>query len=174
MNITTLEENNNPKDNITQAMDFHLTMDTATTEIHHISIGHGGNRSFAQHLRDTTPEQFFELLDEQREISNLPPRCDEDDFFRPKLSKLQEHCTHWEITDHAKAKLFPLMLTGKATEYYTGEANFELFTGQWDELIFHKMAKENPDKSLEQNLSLLVEKLEKLFEGLCHDLYRQG
>lgn len=81
---------------------------------------------------------------------------EKDDFFRPKLMTFMEHCTRWDIPDHAKAKLFPLMLTGKAAKYYTGtiapnrpglkdmitqlqahfetEANFELFTGQWDEL----------------------------------------
>lgn len=30
----------------------------------------------------------------------------------------------------------------------------------------HKVVKENPDKTLEQNFLLLVKKLEKLFEGL--------
>ncbi|KAG6283273.1 hypothetical protein E4U09_000303 [Claviceps aff. purpurea] len=85
---------------------------------------------------------------------------EEDDFFRPKLLKFREICTQWEIPEDTMPKLFPLMLTGKAAEYYTGnispnkpginkmiaqiqahfetEANFELFEGQWDELTFHK------------------------------------
>ncbi|KAG5965184.1 hypothetical protein E4U56_001884 [Claviceps arundinis] len=50
--------------------------------------------------------------------------------------------------------------------HFETEANYELFEGQWDELTFHKVFNENPDKSLEQNVSLLVAKLEKLFAGL--------
>ncbi|KAG6063205.1 hypothetical protein E4U32_001491 [Claviceps aff. humidiphila group G2b] len=114
---------------------------------------------------------------------------EEDDFFRPKqkLDKFRENCTRWEVTEEAKAKLFPLMLTDKAAEYHTRtispnrpgindmiaqiqanfetEAKHELFEGQWDEITFHKVVKENPDKSLEQNVSLLVAKLEELFGG---------
>ncbi|KAG6103106.1 hypothetical protein E4U13_000729, partial [Claviceps humidiphila] len=85
---------------------------------------------------------------------------EEDDFFRPKLLKFREICTQWEIPEDTMPKLFPLMLTGKAAEYCTGnispnkpgindmiaqiqahfetEANFEIFEGQWDELTFHK------------------------------------
>ncbi|KAG6117432.1 hypothetical protein E4U13_001060 [Claviceps humidiphila] len=81
---------------------------------------------------------------------------EEDDLFRPKqkLDKFRENCTRWEVTEEAKANFFPLMLTDKAAEYYTGtispnrpgindmiaqiqahfetEASYELFEGQWD------------------------------------------
>ncbi|KAG6101959.1 hypothetical protein E4U31_003498 [Claviceps sp. LM219 group G6] len=45
---------------------------------------------------------------------------EEDDFFRPKLLKFKENCTRWEIPEDTMPKVFPLMLTGKAAEYYTG------------------------------------------------------
>ncbi|KAG6052576.1 hypothetical protein E4U17_005653 [Claviceps sp. LM77 group G4] len=75
---------------------------------------------------------------------------EEDDFFRPKLLKFREAAEYYtENISPNKPGINDMIAQIQA--HFETEANFELFEGQWDELTFHKVVKENPEKSLEQN-----------------------
>ncbi|KAG6043536.1 hypothetical protein E4U39_004405 [Claviceps sp. Clav50 group G5] len=115
---------------------------------HKIQVTHTSNNM--EHKRDL--ERNMDRVIKAYTANDDKYSGEEDDFFRPKLSKSQEHCKAAEYYTGTIAPNRPGIndMIAQIQTHFETEANFELFEGQWEELTFHKVVKENPDKSLDR------------------------
>jgi len=113
------------------------------------------------------------------------------DILDAKLKIFCEMCRMVNIQPYNYHEAFPLMLKGRAHQFYydhLAERNFsfddmiqrtknffhtvenqQLYLQEWRSTTLHNVIAQHPDKNLSQNLEFLIDKLQKIQRGLSTD-----